>query len=47
MSFKIGQDLGFVLAKGVLLSMICVFTVLPTLILLFDKWIFKAGTKLG
>ena len=45
MSFKIGQDLGFVLAKGVLLSMICVFTVLPTLILLFDKWIFKFGKK--
>ena len=45
MSFKIGQDMGIVLAKGVFFSLICVFTVLPTLILLFDKWIFKFGKK--
>ena len=37
MSFKIGMDLGIVLAKGVLLSMICVLTVLPALILIFDE----------
>ncbi|MDO4544226.1 MAG: MMPL family transporter [Clostridia bacterium] len=37
MSFKIGMDVGIVLAKGVLISMICVFAVLPMLILLFDK----------
>ena len=45
MSFKIGQDMGVVLAKGVFLSMICVFCVLPTLILIFDKWIHKFGKK--
>ena len=45
MSFKIGQDMGVVLAKGVFLSMICVFAVLPTLILTFDKWIHKFGKK--
>ncbi len=37
MSFKIGMDLGIVLAKGVLCSMICVLTVLPALLLIFDE----------
>ena len=37
MSFKIGMDLGVVLAKGVFFSMICVLTVLPALILIFDE----------
>ncbi len=45
MSFKIGKDLGFVLAKGVLFSLICIFFVLPVLILLFDKWIIKTKKK--
>lgn len=39
MSFKIGMDLGLVLAKGVFISMLCIFTVLPGLILLFDRQI--------
>ncbi|MBS5778968.1 MAG: MMPL family transporter, partial [Acholeplasma sp.] len=30
MSFKIGTDLGIVLSKGVLISLICIFTVLPS-----------------
>ncbi len=37
MSFKIGMDLGLVLAKGVICSMICVLTVLPALLLIFDE----------
>ncbi len=37
MSFKIGADLGIVLAKGVICSLVCVFTVLPALILGCDK----------
>lgn len=41
MSFTIGQDLGFVLAKGVLFSLIAIFTCLPGLILLCDKLIAK------
>ncbi len=45
MSFKIGKDLGFVLAKGVLFSLICIFFVLPALILIFDKWITKTKKK--
>ncbi|MCD8308720.1 MAG: MMPL family transporter [Clostridia bacterium] len=37
MSFTIGTDMGLVLAKGVLFSLVCVFTVMPTLILWSDK----------
>ena len=46
MHLKIGMDLGLVLSKGVLLSMICNFTVLPALILLFDKAIVKTEKKI-
>lgn len=45
MSFKIGMDLGLVLAKGVLLSMICVLTVLPALLLIFDEKIEDTAKK--
>jgi predicted RND superfamily exporter protein len=45
MSFTIGRDMGLVLAKGVLLSLICIFTVLPALILIFDKTIVKTAKK--
>ncbi len=45
MTFKIGVDLGVVLAKGVLISMICVFTVLPSFIILCDKIILKTEKK--
>lgn len=41
MRFKIGMDLGIVLAKGVLCSLLCVFTVLPGLILWADKLVRK------
>lgn len=41
MSFKIGMDMGIVLAKGVLISLLCIYTVLPGLILLFDRLIAK------
>ncbi|MBR6019396.1 MAG: MMPL family transporter [Lachnospiraceae bacterium] len=37
MSFTMGRDLGIVMAKGVLLGVIGCVTVLPSLILLFDK----------
>ena len=45
MNFKIGTDLGVVLAKGVFISLLCVFTVLPGLIILFDKLIKKTAKK--
>lgn len=41
MSFTIGKDMGLVLAKGVLISLICIFCVLPALILMFDKALMK------
>ena len=37
MTFTLGKDLGIVMAKGVLLGVIGCVTVLPSLILLFDK----------
>jgi predicted RND superfamily exporter protein len=45
MSFTIGKDLGLVLAKGVLFSLISVFCVLPGLILMFDNLIAKTRKK--
>lgn len=37
MRLKIGLDMGIVLAKGVVCSLICTFTVLPSLLLMFNK----------
>lgn len=37
MSFTLGRDLGIVMAKGVLLGVIGCVTVLPSLLLIFDK----------
>ena len=45
MSFTIGRDLGFVLAKGVLLSLISIFCCLPALLLLFDNFMKKTKKK--
>lgn len=45
MSFKIGADMGIALAKSVLISLICIFTVLPSLILMSDKLITKLHKK--
>ncbi len=41
MSFKIGFDMGVVLAKGVFLSVVCVFLVLPGLLLSFSALLEK------
>ena len=45
MSFAIGRDLGFVLAKGVLFSLLTIFTCLPAFILMFNKLIIKTKKK--
>lgn len=37
MSFTIGRDMGLVLSKGVLLSLVSIFTTLPAFLLLLDK----------
>ena len=45
MSFTIGRDLGIVLAKGVIFSLISIFLALPALILIFDSLIEKTQKK--
>ena len=45
MEFGIGYDLGFVLAKGVLLSLITVICLQPVIILFFNKWLAKCEHK--
>lgn len=37
MSFTLGLDLGLVMAKGVVIGVICCVTILPSMILIFDK----------
>lgn len=37
MSFTLGMDLGVVMAKGVVLGVICCVTVLPSMLLVFDR----------
>lgn len=48
MELTIGKDIGYVMAKGVVLGVVSVLTVLPSLILVFDKLInrFNHGTIL-
>ena len=45
MSFTLGLDLGIVMAKGVICGVIACVTVLPSMILLFDKAIEKTSHK--
>lgn len=45
MSFTLGRDLGIVMAKGVVLGVIGCVTVLPSLILVFDKPLQKTKHK--
>ena len=41
MSFTLGMDLGIVMAKGVIFGVLCCVTVLPSMLLIFDKAIEK------
>ena len=45
MSFSLGLDLGVTMAKGVVFGVICCVTVLPSMILVFDKAIDKTRHK--
>lgn len=55
MSFTIGFDIGLVLSKGILISMLCVFLLMPTLTLLMKNALLRTrhkplrlnGTRLG
>lgn len=46
MTFALGRDLGIVMAKGVIIGVICCVTILPALVLFFDKPIEKTQHKL-
>lgn len=41
MQFKLGFDLGIVLIKAILFSLLSVFTLMPGLLMVFSKWIDK------
>ena len=45
MRLKIGADMGVVLAKGVVCSLICTFTAMPALMLIFRRVINKTAKK--
>ena len=45
MTFALGRDMGIVMAKGVVIGVICCVTILPAMILLFDKAIEKTRHK--
>ncbi|MEE3343706.1 MAG: MMPL family transporter [Bacilli bacterium] len=45
MKLTLGIDIGLVMAKGVLLGVICVLTVFPALLLMFDEAIVKTRHK--
>ena len=45
MSYELGMDMGIVMAKGVVIGVICCITVLPSMILVFDKALEKTLHK--
>ena len=45
MTFTLGRDIGIVMAKGVVIGVICCVTLLPAMILTFDKAIEKTKHK--
>ena len=45
MSYELGMDMGIVMAKGVVIGVICCITVLPSMILVFDRALEKTMHK--
>lgn len=45
MSYELGMDMGIVMAKGIVIGVICCITVLPSMILVFDKALEKTMHK--
>ena len=45
MTFSLGRDMGIVMAKGVVIGVFCCVTLLPALVLTFDKAIEKTTHK--
>ena len=46
MDLTLGTDIGLVMAKGVVMGLICVLTIFPALLLIFDKLITKTKHKI-
>ena len=46
MNFTLGRDIGLVMAKGVVCGLVCVLTLFPALLLVFDKVIDKTRHKI-
>lgn len=45
MSFTLGRDIGFVMGKGIFISVVCVFLLMPSFILMFDSILKKTKKK--
>ena len=45
MTFTFGLDIGIIMAKGVIIGVLCCVTVLPSMLLIFDKVITKTNHK--
>lgn len=45
MNLTLGKDIGLVMAKGVIFGLICVVTIFPAMLLVFDKYISKTKHK--
>ncbi|SEP62400.1 hypothetical protein SAMN02910289_00159 [Lachnospiraceae bacterium RM5] len=45
MTFTFGLDIGIIMAKGVMIGVLCCVTVLPSMLLIFDKAITKTNHK--
>ena len=45
MDLTLGTDIGLVMAKGIIFGLICVLTIFPALLLVFDKYIEKTSHK--
>lgn len=45
MSLTLGTDIGIVMAKGVVLGVVCAITTFPALLLVCDKWVEKSRHK--
>ena len=45
MRYRIGMDMGIVLSKGVVISLICAFTLLPCLVLSLEKMMTRTSHK--
>lgn len=45
MTFTLGRDLGIVMIKGVIIGVVCCVTVLPAMILIFEKYIERTSHR--